>query len=234
MAKKKTGKKQAKTPPRGVADSLLDQIKLNKYTIIVLAVSLAVFIAAVLWIYSEELFHGENEIFNPYGNEVVEFEKAKVLEIPNEEITYDEIADNAATGSQELHVVVRSGRYKGEHMTAFNYFGPYYGVPVAVGDGVTLTIKTHSDGTTYATVYEVNRIPILAGFLLLFFLVVVLVGNADVELTHFIGEADNECGGDDDVITLNLSFCRDIHFARNFERIIAGKEFDALMARSEG
>ena len=46
-----------------------------------------------------------------------------------------------------------------------------------VNDGVTLTIKTNTDGSTYASVYEFNRIPILVGFLLLFFLIVVLVGR---------------------------------------------------------
>ena len=174
---KKNGKKKAKVQKRSSLSALPKEIKIDKYTVIVLAVSLVVFVAVVLWIYSEDIFHGENEIFNPYGNEVVDFEKAKVLAIPKEEITIDEIADNAHTGSQELSVIVKSGRYKGEYMTAYNYFGPYYGVPVAVGDGVTLTIKTHSDGSTYASVYEFNRIPILAVYLLLFFLVVVIVGG---------------------------------------------------------
>ena len=174
---KKSRKKQVKTLPRGSLSAWLKRIKNDKYTIVVLAVSFLVFVAAILWVHSEDIFHGENEIFNPYGDELVEFEKAKVVEIANEDITIDEVADNAYVGSQELNVIIRSGRYKGEPMTAYNYFGAYYGVPVEVGDGVTLTIKTHADGTTYASVYEFNRIPILAVFLLLFFLVVLIVGR---------------------------------------------------------
>ena len=151
--------------------------KPDRYTLVVLAVLFMVFAAATLWVHSEDVFHGENDIFDPYGEETVEFEKAKVVGIPDEEIRIDEAADNAFVGSQELNVIIRSGRYKGESMTAYNYFGPYYGVPVEVNDGVTVTIKTHADGSTYVSVYELNRIPILAGFLLLFFLVVVLVGR---------------------------------------------------------
>lgn len=174
---KKKIKKQAKSSPHSGSISWIKQIKNNKYTIIILAVSLVVFAAAILWIHSEDIFHGENDIFNEYGNEIAEFEKAKVVEIPKEDIRIEEVADNAYAGNQELRVIVKSGRYKGESMTAYNFFGPYYGVPVEVGDSVTLTIKTYADGTIYASVYEVNRIPILAFYLLLFFLIVVIVGR---------------------------------------------------------
>lgn len=163
--------------PCGSLSSWLKKMHNDKYTIIILAISFVVFVVAILWIHSEDIFHGENEIFNPYGDEIVEFEKAKVVEIQNADISIDEVADYAYVGSQDLTVIIKSGQYKGESMTAYNYFGAYYGVPVEVGDGVTLTIKTHADGTTYASVYEVNRIPILTVFLLLFFLVVLIVGR---------------------------------------------------------
>ncbi len=174
---KKDSSIQTKTPPCSGASALKKQIRIDRNAAVVLAVSLAVFAAALFWIHSGAIFHGENEIFDPYGDEMVEFEKAKVLEIPHEEISIDEIADHAAVGNQELNVIIRSGRYKGESMTAYNYFGPSIGIPVEAGDGVTVTIKTHADGSTYASVYEVNRIPVLTVFLLLFFFVVVVVGR---------------------------------------------------------
>jgi uncharacterized membrane protein len=46
-----------------------------------------------------------------------------------------------------------------------------------VGDGVTLTIKTHTDGEHTATVYEFNRIPILIAFLILFFAAIIIIGG---------------------------------------------------------
>jgi len=152
-------------------------IKKDKASIMVLIVAAVVFFAALFLIYSEDILNMEEDIFNPYGDEVVEFEKASVNEILSEEINEDEYADNAYVGSQELEVTVKSGTYKGETMVAYNFFGPLSGIPVAKGDGVVLTIKTHADGETYATVYEFNRIPFLAIFIILFFIAVVIIGG---------------------------------------------------------
>lgn len=151
----------------------------EKSTIIVLVICAVIFIAALCWIHSEEIFkNNENDMFSPYGKEeVVDFEKGTVIAIQQEEKEADEVAEGAYVGSQELLVKVKSGYYKGQEMVAYNYFGPLYGVPVAVGDGVVLTIKTHSDGQFSATVYEFNRIPIMAIFLAIFFIIVVVIGR---------------------------------------------------------
>ena len=153
------------------------EMKTEKATIIVLIIALAVFCAVIFWIYSEGVLHGEGDIFSGYGTEQVEFEKAKVMEIRSEEMAADEIADGAYTGTQELAVVVKSGRYKGEEMVVKNFFGPNTGVPVSKGDSVTITIKTRAEGDYSATVYEVNRIPVLAIFILLFFAVIIIIGG---------------------------------------------------------
>ncbi len=182
MAKKSSSQQNKQPAPQQpkppFKEAVKAYVKENKTSIIVLAVAFAVFIGLLLWIYSEDILHGEQDIFDPYGkDELVEFEKAKVLEIVTEDKRVDELADGAYVGSQELSVLVKSGRYKGETMTAYDYFGPLYGVPVAVGDGVVLTIKTHVDGTHSATVYEFNRIPMLIIFLLIFFAVTALIGG---------------------------------------------------------
>lgn len=153
------------------------RIKTEKATIIVLAMSMAVFLAMIFWIYSEDILRGAGEIFSVYGGEQVEFEKATVTEILNEEMEMDQAADGAYKGNQELAVIVKSGRYEGEEMVVKNFFGPNTGVPVSKGDSVTLTIKTHDDGEHSATVYEYNRIPVLALFLLIFFIVIIAIGG---------------------------------------------------------
>ena len=170
--KKKTGNKPVKK-----ADTLNGSPKKDKKTIIVLVITALIFFGAFFSLHSEDILKDTNDIFWPYGDEIVEFEKAKVIEIVSEDIEYDELIENAAVGKQELSVIVKSGRYKGENMIVQNYFGAYYGVPVEVGDGVTLTIKTHSDGEYTGTVYEFNRIPILAAVIGLFFVVVVIIGG---------------------------------------------------------
>ena len=170
--KKKTGNKPVKK-----ADTLNGSPKKDKKTIIVLVIAALIFFGAFFSLHSEDILKDTNDIFWPYGDEIVEFEKAKVMEIVSEEIEYDELIENAAVGKQELSVTVKSGRYKGESMIVQNYFGAYYGVPVEVGDGVTLTIKTHQDGEHTATVYEFNRIPILGVIIAIFFIVVVIIGG---------------------------------------------------------
>lgn len=152
-------------------------VKHNKVSIIVLIAAAVIFFATLFLIYSEDILKVEEDIFNVYGDEVVEFEKATVTEIVKEELETDEIAENAYVGSQELTVIVKSGRYKGETMTAYNFMGPLSGGVVSAGDGVVLTIKTHANGEIYATVYESNRIPYLVIFIILFFIAVVLIGR---------------------------------------------------------
>ena len=161
--------------------------KIDKKSIIVLVIAALMFSGAFFWLHSEDIIKDTNDIFSPYGeDEIVEFEKATVNEIVKEDIEIDELIENAPVGMQELSVTVKSGRYKGENMTAFNYFGAYYGVPVEVGDGVTLTIKTHQNGEISATVYEFNRIPILGVIIAVFFIVVVIIGGT-VGLKSLVG-----------------------------------------------
>ncbi|MCR5135389.1 MAG: YibE/F family protein [Clostridiales bacterium] len=170
-AKKKSAKKAAPAAP--AAGTALKE----KSTIIALVIAAAVFFAALYGIYSDDILHGEQEMFSPYGDELVEFEKATVTEIPYENMEIDEAADGAYAGEQDLIVLIKSGQYKGETMEVDCFFSPLTGVPVEVGDSVTITIKTRGDGTRYASVYEYNRIPLLAVFLLLFFLVIIVIGG---------------------------------------------------------
>ena len=149
----------------------------NKASIIVLVVCGVIFLGLAVWLNAQDILEGKADMFNVYGDEMVEFHPGKVLDIPSEDMKQDDDAEGSWTGTQELTVKVATGNYKGQTMTAYNYFGPLYGVPVAKGDSVMLTIKTHNDGTHSATVYEFNRIPILAVFVVLFFALVIIVGG---------------------------------------------------------
>ena len=161
-----------------LSERLVNWVRNEKSAVIVLAVSAVIFIGLLLWIYAGGVLHGEQEIFNPYDNdEIIEFEKATVKEILEEEKDLEDSAEGSYRGSQKLLVKVKSGRYKGETMEVDCYFGSLYGVPVEKGDGVTLTIKTHPDGSNSATVYEFNRIPMIGIMLGLFFLAIILVGG---------------------------------------------------------
>ena len=154
-----------------------ETIKKESNSIIVLVLAVVAFLIAFFVIHSEDILKGAGLIFWEYGDELVEFEKATVTNIRKEDVRIDEVADGAYSGNQELDVTVKSGRYKGEDMVVYNYFGALSGVPVSVGDSVTVTMKTHGDGTHYATVYEFNRIPTLMVLSALFILVIIIVGG---------------------------------------------------------
>ena len=181
MSRKKKGKnrpagqnKPAAAPVNTPAEK---KARFDKRSIAVLLVSAAVFFSVLFWIHSEEILNGSGKLFWEYGDETIDFDTAKITAVTKSELEVDEKADGAYTGTQEIRVIVKSGRYKGEEMTAYNYIGPLSGVPLSVGDNVTLTIKTHNDGRHSATVYEFNRIPILAVFLLVFFVLIVVIGG---------------------------------------------------------
>ena len=174
---KKTKKKVEKQAPVDQKPDVKALLKKETATIIVLALSAVAFVIALVTIHSEDFLHGAGQIFSVYGNDKVEFETATVNEARPLEMRYDEVVSDAPVGSQELAVTVTSGRYKGEEMVAYNYFGVLSGVPVKAGDSVTLAIKSFDDGTHSANVYELNRVPLIAMYALLFSLVVIVVGR---------------------------------------------------------
>jgi uncharacterized membrane protein len=151
-------------------------VKREAATIIVLALSAIVFVAALAIIHSEDFLHGAGAVVSVYDKNV-EFETATVDEVRGQELKYDEVITDAPVGSQELSVTVTSGRYKGEQLIVNNYFGVFGGVPTKVGDSVTLTVKNFDDGTHSANVYDLNRTPVMISYLLLFSLVVIVVGS---------------------------------------------------------
>ena len=107
----------------------------------------------------------------------MEYEKARVEQILNDNSLQDEASDGGWRGEQMLTARVLTGRYAGEALLCYNYIGPLYGVPISEGDEVVLTVSTYTGGEHRATVFEYNRIPALLILLGLFVLITVLVGG---------------------------------------------------------
>ncbi|MBQ6293599.1 MAG: YibE/F family protein [Lachnospiraceae bacterium] len=163
------GKKNIPPADRGPAASAKEKGS-RLAAVIVLAVCALLFAGA--W-----LFLHRKEESGPEPTEFVEYETARVEMVLTDSTFRDEVSDGAYRGEQMLIVLVRSGRYKGEQLQAYNYVGPLYGVPVKEGDNVILTVSTYTGGEHRATVFEVDRfIPILI-VLGLFILITVLIGR---------------------------------------------------------
>ena len=141
----------------------------EKWSLAVLAVLAAVFLAACLWL--------KPEAGGQQAAEYVEYEKAVIVEVLTDSTQADPASDGAMRGEQTMLAEVKSGQYAGETMMVYNYVGPVYGVPLKEGDGASLTISTYADGSHKATVYEYDRIPALIAVVALFFLVTALVGR---------------------------------------------------------
>ena len=147
-----------------------NSIKFDKPAIIALIVAAVLFAAMFAMVH-----HVPEDVTE--AEDFLEYEKGTVTAVLSDNTYQDETSDGAYRGEQMLTVKVQSGRYKGEELLVYNYIGPLYGVPVDVGDGVTMAISTHSGGEHSATVYEYNRIPAIAIILVLFFVITILVGG---------------------------------------------------------
>lgn len=146
------------------------KIRIDKLTLIVLAVSALVFIVLFMWARPEKSEPLE-------ASEYVEYEKAEVTGILSDNTEIDPASDNAYRGEQLLTAIVKTGRYKDEELLVYNYTGPLYGVPVSEGDSIIISISTHADGQHNAVVYEYNRIPALAIVIIIFCIFTVLIGG---------------------------------------------------------
>lgn len=111
------------------------------------------------------------------AEEFAEYENGIVTHILADNTQSDPVADGAYRGEQLIIVDVKTGRYAGQSLQASNFVGPLYGVPLSVGDEVTLIISTYADGTNRATVYEYSRATPLLWVIALFVIATLAVGG---------------------------------------------------------
>ncbi|MCR5155949.1 MAG: YibE/F family protein [Butyrivibrio sp.] len=107
----------------------------------------------------------------------VEFENAKVLAITEDNSVVDEDTEGVLKGSMELKVKILTGRYKGDVCFVTNYFSSLYNVIVKEGDTVCVRIDTTGDRAYNCSIYNYDRIPLMIGLVLVFFLALALIGG---------------------------------------------------------
>ena len=142
----------------------------NRVSCLVLAAALVLFIAVRAVAAPEKTAPSD-------AAEYAEYENAVITAVLSDNTFVDPTADNALRGEQLLLAEVKTGQYKGETLQVYGYVGPLYGGQLKVGDGATLLISTYADGTHTATVYEYNRLPVLAVIVALFLIATVAVGG---------------------------------------------------------
>ena len=151
---------------------MLKKLKQNKSTLIVITGCILLLLLCSLWMRPAKEENGDTDAY-------IEYENGVVTEILSDNTTQDGQSDGGWRGEQMLTVLVKTGRYKGETLLAYNYVGPLYSVPVKKGDSVTLVISIYENGEHRASVYELNRLPGIVLMLLLFMAATILVGKGN-------------------------------------------------------
>lgn len=108
----------------------------------------------------------------------VEYETAKVLKVVSDDTVVDEQTENVLRGNTVLDLKILTGRYKGKvSKNVVNYYSSLYNYDVREGDTVSVRIDTTDVGIYSVSIYNYNRIPLMIGLVVVFFLALVLVGG---------------------------------------------------------
>ena len=107
----------------------------------------------------------------------IEYENAKVLAVTEDNSQADPDTEGVLRGSTELKVKILTGRYKGDICFVTNYFSALYNVDVKAGDTVCVRIDTTGDGIYTCSIYNYNRVPLIIGLVVLFFLALAIIGG---------------------------------------------------------
>ena len=143
----------------------------KKLNILVLVIGLAIFI--VLLFYA----NSGRDTQTSGGGSFTSYEKARVTSILSEDYKASDAFEGQNVGSQIVMIKITSGEYKGLSMSAINYLGAMYGTPLKEGDRIVTSLYVENDEVKSATVYEIDRMPIILLLLLAFVIITVLIGG---------------------------------------------------------
>ncbi len=135
--------------------------------LLVLLFALTVFLANRGW----------QQAAGPYQGIGTEYETAFVVDVLADKTLPDEAIEGRLRGSKLLELEIRTGRYAGEIVEIPNYFSALYNVDVVAGDTVSVRIDTASDGSWEVSIYNYDRVPVIAGLVLVFCLALIAIGG---------------------------------------------------------
>lgn len=113
-----------------------------------------------------------------YSSDGITYDKAKVIEVVEENLTPSEDYLGKYTGSQTIIVEFTSGNQKGEQIEIKNSLSLTHNIYVEVGSSVIIKSDIPETGNPYYSVYNYNRISGLIAIALLFIIAMILVARA--------------------------------------------------------
>lgn len=150
-------------------------MKMKKNSIIKLIITIIctmLFIALVIFANSD---NPDNN--GPSGKASIQFAKAEVKDIISEKTEEDDRNEQLLIGTQEIKVMITSGKHKGEHSTITNHISALSNVPVEVGDKIIIRVNTNSNGSYSFSVYNYDRTMLIMVLAVLFFGLLSFIGG---------------------------------------------------------
>lgn len=106
----------------------------------------------------------------------IHYVKATVVEITNQELTYDKTL-KINLGKQEIQVVLQEGNNKGQQVSIVNYITAEHNVETKVGSNIIVSEDAPDNIEPYYTVYNYDRTFVLVLCVLVLFVTIVAIGG---------------------------------------------------------
>jgi uncharacterized membrane protein len=140
-------------------------MKNKKYSIFVLLVILSIGVMAI----SSGYFTQKEK--------TLAYEKAKVIEVVENNIQRDELINDLSIGYQQLHVEVITGEFKGQRYYVKNPMSRLYNIEGDEDQTLVVRLVLNEGQLENISIFNYHRAPVLYGLLILFFLLLIILGG---------------------------------------------------------
>lgn len=110
------------------------------------------------------------------GVNYTEYEKAKVIEILEDNTEKDPATENRRRGSQQVLLEILTGRHTGDEVQVYNPMSATYNVVLKEGMKVSVSVSTTSDGYT-VNIYNYHRTTALYVLIIVFMVLMAALGG---------------------------------------------------------
>lgn len=135
-------------------------------------------ILAILFVAGVLIWNGRiQKNYKHYNNTDITYVKGIVKEVSNDELEKDKTNENRYLGAQKVRAEVLEGKYEGEIVEIENYLTASSNVFVEPGTRVILSQDDPKGSEPYFLIYNYYRSPFIYGFVILFFIMMILIGG---------------------------------------------------------
>lgn len=120
---------------------------------------------------------GDGNTYKMISNGSISYDKGRVTQIMQEDLTTSRYDEKRQIGYQELRVTMKEGKFKGETITLTNYLSEYHNIHAKEKQRVIVCIDAPEGVTPYLTLYNYDRSIPLMSMVFFFILCLIVVGG---------------------------------------------------------